>query len=300
MLPENRPNNTNVQMTKVEFVVVHDTAGSGATSTAENNSNWCTSTGNSATSWHYTTGNDGIFKQLEDNIIAKHAGDGAGTSYTLEFFDTGIKANGYLPEITLGNDGYFYVAGQKSNVKYPEGAKSIVPEGLNCVIGENGNYFMPTTHLNGVGEVCIRGGNSNGIGIESAVNATSDVYLTWQITAKLVAHLLVKHDLLPDRMTYHNNFSGKTCPNTMMTAGLTGVFRELVFAEYEVAKNYSDYTIEFISGNQEILDNTGRVVKAPEYSTNVPYQVKVTKGDQVETITLNVYVPGQYNINTLK
>ena len=295
-------------MTSIEFVVIHDTAGSGSTSTARANSNWCTNpqnAGNNATSWHYTIGNDGIYQQLEENVIAWHAGDGtnwgtADNNYSTTWYDTGVAYAGERPTVTCGNDGYFYINGTKSLLKYPT-KDGVTPHintvGLVCVKGENGNYMIPTTWVgSGYGNaICARGGGLNGIGIETAVNMGSDVYLTWQYTAKFVADILVRNNLAADRVWFHNNFSNKKCPNTMITAGLVDTFLKLVYAEYEVAKNYSDYTITFTSNNPEIVDNTGRVVKAPDYTTNVSYTITVTKGGESQSVTLNSLIIGKYN-----
>ena len=301
--------NGNDEIQSLEWIVIHDTAGSGSTSTARANSSWCTNPQNNpeqtASSWHYTIGNDGIFQQMEENIIAWHAGDGtswadASVNYSTTWYDTGVAYEGDRPTVTCGSDGYFYINGKKSLVKYPtkEGVTpTINTVGLICVKGENDNYKIPTTWVSsGYGNaICARGGNVNGIGIETAVNMGSDVYLTWQYTAKFVADILVRHNLGADRVFFHNNFSNKKCPNTMITAGLVSTFLKLVYAEYEIAKNYSDYTITFTSNNPEILDNSGRIVKAPDYTTNVSYTITVTKEGTSESITLNSLVIGRYN-----
>ena len=301
--------NDNDEIKSLEWIVIHDTAGSGSTSTARANSGWCTNPQNnpdtSASSWHYTIGNDGIFQQMEENIIAWHAGDGtswatADVNYSTTWHDTGVAYAGDRPTVTCGNDGYFYINGTKSLVQYPT-KEGVTPHintvGLICVKGENGNYKIPTTWVSsGYGNaICARGGNVNGIGIETAVNMGSDVYLTWQYTAKFVAGILVRHNIGADRVFFHNNFSNKKCPNTMITAGLVDTFLKLVYAEYEVAKNYSDYTIAFTSNNPEIIDNTGRVVKVPDYTTNVSYTITVTKGGESQSVTLNSLVIGKYN-----
>ena len=301
--------NGNDEIKALEWIVIHDTAGSGSTSTAKANSGWCTNPQNnpetSASSWHYTIGNDGIYQQMEENIIAWHAGDGtswadASVNYSTTWHDTGVAYEGDRPNVTCGNDGYFYINGKKSLVQYPT-KDGVTPHintvGLICVKGENGNYKIPTTWVSsGYGNaICARGGNVNGIGIETAVNMGSDVYLTWQYTAKFVAGILVRHNIGADRVFFHNNFSNKKCPNTMITAGLVDTFLKLVYAEYEVAKNYSDYTITFTSNNPQIIDNTGRVVKVPDYTTNVSYTITVTKGSETQSVTLNSLVIGKYN-----
>ena len=61
------------------------------------------------------------------------------------------------------------------------------------------------------------------------------------------------------------------------------------------SKNYADYEIKFESHNTDIMDNTGRIVEAPEYTTNVSYTVTVTKDGQSESVTLNTLVIGKYN-----
>lgn len=297
MLPSDRDNFDGKTMESVEFIVFHDTAGSPSTSTAQANSGWCTNSSNNVTSWHYTIGNDGIYQQLEDTQIGWHAGDGTNWAATTPFYDTGIKYNGERPEVTIGDDGYFYVAGQKSLVKAPEGTKELNDLGMVIVKGENGNYFIPETWVcNQYGtKICARGGGINGIGIESAVNLGSDVYLTWQMSAKFIAQLLIKHNLTPDRVWFHNNFTNKHCPNTMMTADLVDIFLEMVYIEYDVAKNYADYEITFVSDNPEIMDNTGRIVNKPDYTTNVSYTITITKDGKSESIKLNTLVVGLYN-----
>ena len=288
------------RMKSVEFIVFHDTGASPSSSTARANSNWCNNP-SSEVSWHYTIGNDGIYKQMEDNIMGWHAGDGLSWGESTTWYDTGIAYAGERPKVTTNSDGYFYINGQKTLVKMPSGATASTPInrlGLVVAKGANGNYMLPTTWISsGYGNpICARGGGLNGIGIESAVNMGSDVYLTWQYSAKHIATLLINNNLTPDRVWFHNNFSNKTCPNTMINSDMVSTFLELVYCEYEVAKNYANYTIKFESSNTNILDNGGRVKNAPNYTTNVTYKVTVTDGSgNSESITLNALVPGKYN-----
>ena len=285
-------------MTSIEFIVVHDTGAASPSSNAKANSNWCVSASNDQSSWHYTVGNDGIYQQLADTVVAWHAGDGTSWGTTTTLTNTGIKASSdlrYRAQVTLGNDGYFYVDGTKTNIKLPSGATAATGTndlGISAIV-KDGYYYLPTTHVgSGYGKkVCIRGGNLNGIGIESAVNTGSDVYLTWQRLAKLVASLLVKHNLTPDRVMFHNNFSNKTCPNTMINAGRVEMFLDMVYTEYMIAKYYSGYTVTFTSNNPDIIDNTGRVIgKGPSTATTVSYTITVTKGSETRTITLSSLV----------
>ena len=302
MLSTSAANYDGRKMKSVEFIVIHDTAGSPSGSTAKANSGWCNNPTNTGSSWQYTIGNDGIYQQIEDDVVAWHAGDGASWADSTTLYDTGIKADPNLrnrAKVTLGNDGYFYVNGQKSLVPLPAGATPAT--GMNTLgvaaVVKDGNYYIPTTHVtSGYNQVvAIRGGNLNGIGIETAVNSGSDVYLTWQITAKYCAQLLIKHNMTPERVLFHNNFSNKKCPNTMMTADLVETFLDMCYMEYYVAKNFADYEIKFESHNPDILDNSGRIVSRPKYTTNVSYTITVSKDGKSQSVKLNALVPGTYN-----
>ena len=293
------------ERTSTDYIVVHDTANSNKGANAKMNSDWAHHPQSDTTaSWHYTVGNDGIYQVLEnEKLIAWHAGDG--TNWALDnnnsttFYDTGVAYTVERPTVTLGDDGYFYIEGQKTTVKYPTAA-GVTPHlndlGILAFKGDNGNYVIPTTHITGENygqAICMRGGNLNAVAIESCVNADSDLYLTWQYLAKLVTSLLIKYNLTPDRVSFHNNWSNKPCPWTMMNANLVSQFLKMVYVEYEVAKNYSDYTITFTSNNPEIIDNTGRVVNRPKYTTNVSYTVTVTKGTESTSMTLHSLVIGE-------
>lgn len=299
MLSTDAENYDDREMKSIEFIVVHDTGAAAPSSTAYANSKWCTNASNTGSSWHYTVGNDGIYQQIDEKMYAWHAGDKTDWGTTTVFSDTGVAFDGYRPEVTISSDGYFVINGKKTTLESPKKEDGTVETrtnelGLLAVKGDNGNYWLPTTWISSQygNVVCIRGGNINGIGIESAVNTGSDVYLTWQYLAKFVASLLVKHDLLPDRVAFHNNFANKPCPNTMISNGLVEMFLEMVEVEYEIAKEYSEYKIEFISNNPDVIDNTGRIINQPDTTQNVSYTVKITKGNTVEELTLNAIVPG--------
>ena len=292
------------ERTSTEFIVVHDTANSSKGANAKMNSDWAHHPQSDTTaSWHYTVGNDGIYQVLEnEKLIAWHAGDG--TNWALDnnnsttWTDSGVAYVKDRPEVTLGSDGYFYIEGQKTTVKYPT-KDGVTPHlndlGLFVIKGESGNYMIPTTWINSTygDTICARGGNLHGVAIESCVDLGSDLWLTWEYLAKLVTQLLIKYDLTPERVAFHNNFSNKPCPKTMMGANLVNQFLKMVYVEYEVAKNYSDYTITFTSNNPDIIDNTGRVVNHPKYTTNVSYTVTVTKGSESASMTLHSLVIGE-------
>ena len=101
--------------------------------------------------------------------------------------------------------------------------------------------------------------------------------------------------MTPERVLFHNNFSNKPCPRTMMTANLFEHFIDLVYIEYYVAKNYADYEIKFESHNPDILDNTGRIISRPKFTTNVSYTITFSKDGNSQSVKLNALVLGTYN-----
>ncbi|MFA6662338.1 MAG: N-acetylmuramoyl-L-alanine amidase, partial [Bacilli bacterium] len=255
-------------------------------------------------SWHYTIGNDGIYQQMADTDSAWHCGDGA--SNEMCDIDTGVKAPANAsekPEITISSDGYFVIDGTKSTYAAPliDGeiatTADIAPLGMLTIIGDNGNYFMHAYYNSSYDTIASYGG-LNTIGIETAVNYGSDIFLTWQRLAKFVAAKEIQYDLSYERVCYHNNLSGKTCPNSMMHADMIDYFEEMVEVEWTIAHDYSNYTIAFTSSNPEVLDNSGRVVgDGPEMTTSVPYTVTVTNTitGVSESMTLNTVVIGQHS-----
>ena len=291
LLSNSAKNYSGVSITNLLYITIHDTGSSAASANANANGNWCVSADNQSSSWHYTIGNDGIYHHVPDNVVAWHAGDGR-TTATLQ--NTGIavtRSLRYRPTITMGNDGYFYLDGVKTNVKYPNTATPAT--GMNTlgigVVVKNGYYYIPTTRITSqYGKVvAINGGNMQSIGIETCVNSGSDVYLTWQYTAKFVATLLVNNDLGPDRVMFHNNFSNKTCPNTMINAGKVDNFLDMCYVEYMIRKYYNDYSISFTSLNPTFLNNNGRVVSNPSVPTSVGYTITIRLNDVVvDTVTL--------------
>ena len=82
----------------------------------------------------------------------------------------------------------------------------------------------------------------------------------------------------------------------MITNDLVDDFLELFYAEYAVAKEFADYEITFTSHNPEIMDNTGRIVNAPDYTTNVTYTITIAKDGVKEEVTLNALVPGRFGL----
>ena len=164
----------------------------------------------------------------------------------------------------------------------------------------DGQYYMgPTWWSYGQvveGRICAVGGNQNSIGIESCVNEGSDLWLTWQISAQLIAKLLTDNNLTVDRVKGHHFFDGKDCPQPLLENDLEiwYEFIELVQAEYDLLNKFAGATIEFESHNPEYIDNQGRVIAVPEFTTSVSYTIKVTYNGKTESITLSSVLPGMY------
>ena len=167
----------------------------------------------------------------------------------------------------------------------------------------DGEYYMGPTWWsygqNVAGLICGSGGNLNSIGIESCVNRGSDLWYTWQVTAQLVASLMVQYDLGIERVKGHHFFDGKHCPAPMLenNSEIWYEFLELVKAEYALLTTYKDaeYSITVDEKYASILSENGRIIAQPEFSTVVTYTVEVKVGDKTETITLATAVEGMYN-----
>ena len=167
----------------------------------------------------------------------------------------------------------------------------------------DGEYYMGPTWWsygqNVAGLICGSGGNLNSIGIESCVNRGSDLWYTWQVTAQLVASLMVQYDLGIERVKGHHFFDGKHCPAPMLenSSEIWYEFIELVEAEYALLTAYKDaeFKLTVGEGSEDILSENGRIIAQPEFSKVVTYTVEVKVGDKTETITLATAVEGMYN-----
>ncbi len=146
------------------------------------------------------------------------------------------------------------------------------------------------------GRICSTGGNRNSIGMESCVDKGSDLWLTWQKTAQLVASLMVEHGLGIERVKGHHFYSGKDCPQPLLEndCEIWKEFIKLVEAEYELLTKFADAKITVVSNNPDIVDDNGRVIKVPKFTTCVSYTVTIELNGETETITLSSMIPGIY------
>ena len=204
-----------------------------------------------------------------------------------------------MMKVTISEDGYFEIDGEKSQIKAPLKSNNQIPTtseindaGIRVVV-QNGKYYIGDTWWSDTYKrVSNTGGNVNSIGIETMVNQGSDLYLTWQKTAKLVAHLLIDNNLTINDVKPHHFFSGKNCPQTMRDNDLWDNFLTLVLFEYRILKDYSDYEISFESLDKTYVNDKGRVIKQEMKDITVSYNITVTKDGVSKTITLSTIIPG--------
>ena len=326
-------------MTSIEFITVHYTGNMSSGADSEANAKYFIgdnavsihyTTGNDGIfqclphelgAWH--AGDSGALDQVG----------------TFQWIATGVQAQAsdpLYPVFTISDDFYYEINGAKTSVPMPRpwdydsrgtdhilnadgtissqsdfgqsGFQNRTPESfindqsLPFTIID-GEYYMGTTWWCYTqvyeGRICSTGGNRNSIGIESCVNQGSDLWLTWQMTAQLVASLMEELGLDITRVRGHHFFSGKDCPQPMLENDLCiwWKFLELVEAEYELLTKFKDATITCVSNDKDFVDDNGRVINTPDMSRAVSYTVTVTNNGKTETVTLYSIIPGAYERN---
>lgn len=280
----------------IEFVTVHDTATLTGTvvSIAQGMSS-------GETSIHYTVGNDAIYGVVPEKYIAYHAGDGTSASFTWTKTNA-VATSNIAPQFDVVQSGsayYLSLNGTVTQIEVPTINGAAPSASYLSILGptwkvENGYYYIgePLWYSSSYNTIGSRGGNNNSIGIEMCSNLSGDIYDTFQRTAQLVADILLRNDLDTTRVKMHNTWSGKNCPQTMISGSYWDSFMEMVELQYEIQKNYSNAKISIQSNNPDIIDNTGRVIKAPAITTTVSYDLTVELNGQTKTITLHSIVPG--------
>ena len=253
-------------------------------------------------SFQYVVGNDGIYHNIPDDETAFHAGDGHTIESVFEEYPSGIYAKSTYPgldsiyksinsnilSIGISKDGYYTINSEKSLIVAPRNStdysilktKDINDMGIFVRLNklDNQYYIGKTWYSDTYNKIANRGGNFNSIGIESCINTNSDIYLTWQKLAKLVAHLMHENNLDISRVKQHHFFSGKNCPQTIRTIKYWDYFINLVKVEFRMLEFIKEgFNFKFESLNKEYLDDNGRVKKTPE-SGSVKVQYKVTIG----------------------
>ena len=294
---ENRPANIKPKY----YITVHDTGDADPIHTAQFWSNtvrdeyW--EQGKYACSYQYVVGNDGTYQQIPDEEVAWHAGDT--TKFDYKLYETNVTGTNQNPQITISSDGYFEIDQVKSNILAPRIYKErdgvvlldrtartedINDQSILCKLID-GVYYLGEVYFNETYElIANRGGNNNSIGIESCVNENSDLYYTWQKTAKLVANLLYKYNLNFEDIRQHHYYSGKNCPQTMRMNGMWDHFMDLVKTEYAFCELLDEgYKFKLIPLNDNI-NELGRIKKVEEA---IKFKIEITKENRKETIEFN-------------
>lgn len=302
----NRPGTTcNGNAFTARYVTFHDV---GATGNAGGNSNYCKT--NTSVSWHYTVGNEGIYQQLPLNEVGFHAGDG--TTDALVFYDSGVSApagDDTPATITINqSNGHFIVNGVETSIVAPLNSESntiVLNSQLpytgvnNYVDSTTGHYMIGKTYWNSTYDVLAnRGGNLNSIGIESTINEGSNIYYTWELSAKLISTIILPQTgLLPRDVKQHNTFSGKNCPQTMRRASMWENFMTLIENEYLVRTDLYSFKFEF-SSDSEYINSNGMIKSLPEVATDVTYSIHMTNTSEGidEIFTYTVTLPAASNI----
>ena len=292
---ENRPGDIKPKY----YITVHDTGDSGENHTAKfwsdavKQEGW--EQGKYACSYQYVVGNDGIYQNIPDNEVAWHAGDT--TKYDYKLYKTDVKGTNIKPNLTISIDGYFEIDGKKTIIKAPliykekDGqiienrlatTNDINDQGILCKLidGEYylGEHYLNTTYM----LIANRGGNNNSIGIESCINEGTNIYYTWQKTAKLVAHLMYNNHLTIDDVKQHHYYSGKNCPQTMRMNDMWDYFLSLVNVEYQALLLMKEgYRFKLITDSPVI--NSNGIITVKELLKPLKYQVEIIK-DQEKVI----------------
>ena len=192
----------------------------------------------------------------------------------------------------------------------------ITYSGIRCLIGEDGYYYLGKTYFNETYKTISNfGGNANSIGIEMESQKGTDFYFNMQRTAKVVAMLMDKYNLTTNDVKMHNYFSGKNCAQLLknnlkyeynyqidrhnMEDTLWDEFLDLCNVELQMLRFSQDYKFEFISGNESMIDNKGRVINHLETSECVSYIIRITnlKTNEIKEIHSSIIIPSSLDID---
>jgi N-acetylmuramoyl-L-alanine amidase CwlA len=239
-------------------------------------------------SYQYVVGNDGYYHNIPDDETAYHAGDGAQRGSWFEEYPTNVYGVNEKPYVMISTDGYYMLDGQKTNISAPRNNEDeiltrdyIDDLGIYTTIKDGQYYIGSTWYSETYDRIANHGGNTHSIGIESCVNKGSDIYLTMQRLAKLVAKLLDDNNFGFDRIVQHHYFSGKDCPQTMRTEGYWEHFLDLVKTEYQMLMyKKMGFKFEFETYNDKYVDKLGRVInRGTNLNINAKYRIRVIDPD---------------------
>ncbi|MBQ8292726.1 MAG: N-acetylmuramoyl-L-alanine amidase [Bacilli bacterium] len=292
-----------------KYVTVHDTGDASPLHTAKfwseavYNQSWEQSIGDVVKylcSYQYVVDNEGIYHNIPDNEVAYHAGDGTKFDYVL--YKSGVKDDGKKAVVTISEDGYYMINGEKSTILAPRyhvekngvviedriaKTEDINSQGVLCKVID-GEYCLGETYFSsGYRKIANRGGNNNSIGIESCITENTDIYYTWQRTAKLVARLLDENKLTLDDVKQHHYFSGKNCPQTIRMNGMWDHFMELVAFELQMIEFKKEgYKIELVVDDKRV-NKVGRIVDNTVLEP-ISFKIRTHKDGIVQELSQNI------------
>ena len=284
--PEGNPNRPGDKHEK-KYITVHDTGdfsfGAQTWSQAVHDAKIGKSIYNN--SFQYVVGNDGYYHNIPDDETAYHAGDGRTIDSLFKEFPTGVKGDKLKPHVSISEDGYYTIEGEKTEVLAPTDSEgNILTEdyfndlGIYTTIKDGMYYIGATWYSPTYNKIGNYGGNFNSIGIESCINTGSDIYFTWQRLAKLVAKLMDDNNFTIDQVVQHHYFSGKDCPQTMRTEGYWQHFLSLVKVEYQMLQYIkAGYKFALSPITTNYVNSKGRLIYNEKFESYVAYfTVKIT------------------------
>lgn len=145
----------------------------------------------------------------------------------------------------------------------------------------------------GDGTATIGNGNNNSIGIEMCINEDGSYEGAMRHDAKLIAMLLHKYNLSLANVKRHYDWSGKICPNYMITQGRWLEFLGLVDKEYTAMKLLKGKKVTW-TVTTDTCDNTEEVLDT--YFTHAASTIYIAKNVNQKTvlhITMQVEYEGQ-------
>jgi len=138
----------------------------------------------------------------------------------------------------------------------------------------------------------VRGnGNNNSIGIEMCINEDGNYDGAMHHDAKLIAMLLHKYNLTLANIKRHYDWSGKICPNYMITQGRWLEFLSLVDKEYTAMSLLKNASVTWTVTTDEMSD-TDKVLDT--YFTHAASTIYIAKSVNVKT-TLHITMKVEYS-----